>query len=150
MKNVLSFISLLTVLIFTTWYLFTYVLISDEDRVQRIIYKGKNSIETGSILSLPDLFAPSYTDKSGADKAMVLRALYSMMDETENRSIQITRIDVDVDQEIATVNLNCQFDFDTESHSLMGRYYKQSKIRIELQKIKGRWKIVYTQMQRNE
>lgn len=150
MKNVLSFISLLAVLIITAWYMFNYVLISDEDRVQRIIYKGKNSIETGSILSLPDLFAPNYTDKSGADKAMVLRALYSMMDETENRSIHITRIEVVVEHETATVILNCQFDFDTESHSLMDRYFKQSKIRIELQKIKDRWKIVYTEMQRNE
>jgi hypothetical protein len=146
MKNTIVFISSIVVLILMAWYLFTNVFISDEDRIYRVILKGKNCIESGSILSLPDVFAPGYSDSSGADKAMVFRVLYSLIDDTDNRSIQINGYDVEVKNESATVNLNCRFDFDTKSQGLYDAYFKQNRIRIELSKFNGRWKIQYTEI----
>lgn len=144
MKNALTFIGLLAGLIFIAWYLFTYVLISDEDKIYRVILKGKTSIESGSILSLPAVFAPHYSDSSGADKAMVIRSLYSMMDNTEERTIQITAYDVQVDGETATATLSCRFDFVSRSGRVDDRYFNRAQILLELTKIQGRWKIAYS------
>ena len=154
MRNVFVFIGGLFLLIAGAWVLFTFVLITDEDRVHRLIQKCKQGFESGSVLSITGVFAPDYTDRSGADKAVVIRVLQSLFDATSSRLLQFSSIEVDISENSAQAQMICTLNFQPTPGSAMvipriaELNGKRLRMEIELVKIKQRWKVVHTDWKR--
>ncbi len=154
MRNVFVFIGGLALLIIGAWFIFTYVLITDEDRIHRLVQKSKHGFESGSILTLSDVFAPGYTDRGGADKAQVLQTLRFFFDATSSRTIQMYSVDIELNEDKAKVAVECKIDADMESGGAFGSSRlnqfsgRRLQIVIDLVKIKQRWKVSYTDVER--
>lgn len=154
MRNVFRFIGVLTLFIVCVWVLFTFVLITDEDRVYRIAQKCKTAFESGSVLSIAGELAAEYTDSSGADKALVIQSLYSLFDSTLTRSLQFTSVDIEIINDTAQVKIECLLRFQTRSGSaivipqieeLNG---ERLRVQLELVKIKNRWRVIHSDWKR--
>ncbi|MBD3267312.1 hypothetical protein GF373_11650 [bacterium] len=136
---------------FCVWFLTAYVFITDTQRVHRVIESCRRSVEKGSILQFSNQLAPKYEDASGTDKATVLRFLFDFFQETENRSIRITQLDLVMKDTQAQAMIEFILRVDKPSSlANLSRSYSQDplkpiRIHVWFAKIDNRWKITKTQ-----
>lgn len=67
------------------WYMLSYVLISDEGKIERVIEQGRRAVESGSIYTLERVLAPNY-QHGGMDRATVLRLMRQLTNEQIGRA----------------------------------------------------------------
>ena len=91
MKAFWVFVGGMVAVSFLVWCLLTYGLISDEERIQRLIEQGSRGVESGSLFVLSNLLAADYQHEGGLGKAEVLGALRSLFENTRNRRVHVLR-----------------------------------------------------------
>lgn len=154
MKNFVSFLICILVLAFTAWYLLEHVFITEETRIQRVIEKGKRSIQGGSYWTIPDMLTADYRDRSGLEKEGVLYAIKSLIDQTSERQIHILRTEIEIQSDreaLATVRFLFFAQIKTGNtafRTLLTETADEAKIaQIRLKKEKNKWKIASTAVQ---
>ncbi len=93
----------------TVWFLITYVLITDEQKIQRVIEKAQYSVENGSIYSFANLFADHYRHENLLDKSEVLGILNDLFQQTTERHIQVLSTSIQVHQDQAEASVRFLF-----------------------------------------
>ncbi len=150
MKIFFTIVSAVFLFAVIVWVLLTYVLISDETRVRRVIEKGRICVEKGSILPLGGLLSAQYQDAGGADRAMALQALRSLFQDTSERTIYTTSVDVQVDDDRADAIVKYRFQFKGKTNSprlqqMIDKAAQETQtIHIQFQKEKKTWRIIRT------
>ncbi|MBN2329625.1 MAG: nuclear transport factor 2 family protein [Candidatus Omnitrophica bacterium] len=109
MKGFFSLIGGILVLAVTAWFLLTYVLISDEQKIQRVIEKARCSVESGSLLSLASLFTLDYRHENGMGREDVLAGLRELFQQTDDRRVRVLRSIVDVRDDRAEASVTFIF-----------------------------------------
>ncbi len=99
------------------YVLYTYVLISDETRIRRVIEKGRKAIEEESLLTAATLIADNYRDEYGQDRGTVLGGLRSLFQSTENLQIDIHSTEITVDNEDAEAVVTFSLSGEHGGHS---------------------------------
>lgn len=150
MKQVCIFVCGVFLFAVMVWVLLTYILISDETRIQRAIEKGRLCIEEGSILPFGNLLSAQYQDVSGADRAIAMQVLKSLFDETRERKIHLISVNVRIDGDKADAVVQYRFQFKGKSSSpqlqrLIDEASQETQsMRVQFQKEKKTWRIVHT------
>ncbi len=150
MKYFFPIISTLVLLAIVAWFLLTFVLISDKERILKTLEKGRLAVESGSILALSNILAADYVDSSGMDKAMVLRVLQDLFQKTENRQIQFVETSVKVEDNHAEAKVEYVFHTEgTVSDARLNKFLHNKKpqaqtIDVSFIKDGRRWLIVRT------
>lgn len=144
MKNALSFIGLILLAAFTGWILMTYVFVSDEERILRIIEKGRRAVESGSTLSLNSLLSADYLHEGRIDKRTAIGGLRRLFQETDDRRIQLIGSDVSVDGDQASAIV--EFTFDAEGNAnfppgVSPGGSESRRIELEFERSRNRWRI---------
>ena len=156
MKPFFSFVGAIVFLAITAWFLLTYVLVSDEIKVKRVIEKGRCCVENGSILTISSLFAPQYRHENGMGSAEVLRILNDLFQQTKERRIRIMRNEIDVEGTQAEATVTFLFTGKT-SHShpvfqtlLSDSSEESQEVVVSFSKEGRSWKIQKTQIRRSQ
>jgi len=148
MKAFWTLVGSILVLVVVSWYLLNYVFISEEQRILRVIEKARLSVESGSIFSLNNVLSSKYQHANGADRAIVLRGLQQMFNETENREILLGSINIDINGDQANALVHFSFDAKlSNNNSFYQRYIKSeqmNKIYVGFLKEQQGWLIVHT------
>lgn len=150
MKSFFIFLTAILLVILTTWVLMSYVLISEEERIERTIERGRRAVENGSIFTLQNLLATNYSDSSGMSREEITGALHNLFRETSDRQINIINCDVSIEENKQAAQASVKYTFQFQSSSNLMHHYlsKPSNttrhVQIRLQKIDDRWKIVQT------
>ncbi len=150
MKSFLIFLTAILFVILTTWVLMTYILISEEERIERTIERGRRAVEKGSIFTLQNLLAANYSDSSGMSREEITGALHNLFRETSERQINIITCHISIDETKQTAQASVKYTFQFQSSSNLMHHYLSKpsnttrQVQIHLQKIGGRWKITQT------
>jgi len=149
MKPFLLFLTAIVLLILTGWALMNFVFLSDEERIERAIERGRRSVENGSIFTLRSLFAEDvYSDSSGRSLDEILGSLQCLFNDTANRKIHILGSTIHVSGDIAEAEV--RFVFLCKSKNLiLDRFLSTNDsdartVRIAFIKKNGKWKISRT------
>ncbi len=148
MKSFWMFVGCILVLLVVAWYLTNYVFISEEQKIYRLIEKGRLGVESGSVFSLNNILAANYQHANGADRALVIRGLQQLFQETKERSIQLGSIQIEIQDGRATGRV--RFSFDAQLTAPNSRYQKyitnnqMHELRVEFVKNKNGWEILRT------
>ena len=154
MKNsVIQHISIAAVIFLAglvLWWLQSYIWVTEEQKIHKIIEKSRLKLEQGSIYYFTDLLASGYRDSRGMDKTETLGILQSFFNKTKNRDIRFSNYDVAVHGEEAVVYLVVTLrivnkdeiaflqNFDPEA------LLRPMRIKIVFGKIADQWKLVQT------
>ena len=154
MKNaIVPHILIVSVLLITgliLWFLFSYLWVTDEQTILRILQKSRIQLEKGSVYHFANLLSADYVDKRGMDKQEVLGLLQELFKKTQNREFYFNNISVQMQGEEAAVNLDVLFRAkNKEEYPLVQRFvssddYHPMRIQIFFRKIARQWQIVYT------
>lgn len=98
------------------WFLFSFVFISEEQRIYHIIQKSAKSVEKGSILYISTVLNTDYRDSSGIDKAYLLGILRDFYTKSSNRKIHITNCSITVQDNQAQALVSFQFQSDVNGN----------------------------------
>lgn len=154
MKNVLVFIAVLAALIVGFWWAANTWLLTDGQKIERVIEKGRRGMECGSIFAVRGVLASNYQNEEGLDAAMTLRALADFFQNTENRSIAVNHSAIDVEEGTgrasATVAATVRCDAGGGAAGFLGpgtgRIERTLRVRLELTEETGGWKISYSEV----
>ncbi|MDX9755055.1 MAG: hypothetical protein RBU29_13910, partial [bacterium] len=94
------------------WFVFSYVLISEEQRIYQIMHKGARSVEKGSLFSISQVISPQYSDASGLDRDGLLGVLRDFFSKSSNRKIIITDCQITLEGKAASADITFQFQSD--------------------------------------
>jgi len=128
------------------WFLFTFVFISDEQRIFRIIEKSKHKFESGSLLYFPTIISENYRGRIGADRSELLGIIKLIFQETKSRDVKIIQYNISVTDETAQVSIEYQLSFSGQSSHLPNTKHSANMTRdvlhLDLQKSNHSWEIV--------
>lgn len=146
MRSFFVFMGCILSAIFIAWFLMTYVFLSDEERILRVIEKGRRCIESGSVISLGNILTADYTHEGGVDRRMALGAMRQLFEDTNQRSIQLIDNQIRIDGERASARV----EFTVTANKIGNRPRDPSglfssgdvkTIELDLRKEKGRWRV---------
>lgn len=148
MKAFWSLVGCILILLSVVWYLTNYVFVSDEQRILRVIESARLNVESGSIISMSNLLSSDYQHSNGADRALVLRGLQQLFNETEQRKIRLGSTQIDVQGDRASAQIRFSFDARFNSSNTMFQKFiendQMNEIRVEFIKEDRGWKIIRT------
>ncbi|MGC9326531.1 MAG: nuclear transport factor 2 family protein [Candidatus Hinthialibacter sp.] len=155
MKGFASLIGGILFLAAVSWFLLTYVLISEEQKIERVIEKARCSVESGSLLSLAPLFSPDYRHENGMGREDVLAGLRELFQQTKDRRVRVLRSAIDVQDDNAEASVTFIFSAKTpHAHlsfeDLLSDSMSNTKaIQITFQRDGRSWKIHQTALRRS-
>ncbi|MEW6233761.1 MAG: hypothetical protein AB1656_00100 [Candidatus Omnitrophota bacterium] len=148
MKPFLIFLFAIVLLILTGWVLLNFVFLSEEERIERVIEKGRRSVENGSIFSLRNLFTEDYSDSSGQSLDEIMGSAQCMFSDTANRKIHIAGSSIRASGDKAEAEVryvfHCQSKNSFIDHYLSANNSDVRTVRIVFVKNSRRWKICHT------
>ena len=103
MKSALLFVVTLAVFILVGWMNARLWFVSDEQRIHRLIERGRLSLENGSILSFHTILSEAYQDRRGADRTIALQYLNQFFEETKNRKFQLHHLVIHLDGDLVPI-----------------------------------------------
>jgi len=150
MKAFFYFVGGMAAVSVLAWFLLTYVLVSDEERIHRLIEKGCRGVESGSLFVLSNLLATDYQHEGGLGREEVLGGLRSLFEDTTNRRVRVFRDQVKVQDGRAEAEITFSFSAQSPSSNAVhqeilsqaGR--ERSIVRVDLVKDGRSWKITRT------
>ncbi|MFB3787863.1 MAG: hypothetical protein ACE15F_16005 [bacterium] len=150
MKAFFYFVGGMAAVSVLAWFLLTFVLVSDEERIHRLIEKGCRGVESGSLFILGNLLATDYQHEGGMSRAEVLGGLRSLFEDTTGRRVRVLRNEVKVEDGRAEAEITFLFSARSripnavhqELLNQAGR--DKSIVRVELVKDGRSWKITRT------
>ena len=78
------------------YVLFKYVLVSEQERARRMVYKGARAVEAQSVLRCSDLIAVTYADPAGLNKNSLVRAAARVFQEFQAVDVEIEELNFDI------------------------------------------------------
>ncbi len=147
MKAFFTFVFGMLIISVISWFLLTYVLVSDVQRVERTIEKARRCFENGALISLANMFAKDYQHENGLGRDEALGALKELFQQTSDIRIRLISSSTKVDGALAQSTV--RFLFSGKSlhtypyiQSLLSNASKESKeIHITFIKDGRSWKI---------
>ncbi|MDP8245363.1 MAG: hypothetical protein P9L94_14860 [Candidatus Hinthialibacter antarcticus] len=146
MRSFFVFMGCILTGILIVWFLMTFVLLTEEERILRVIEKGRRCVENGSVISLSNILTSDYAHEGGIDRRTALGAMRQLFQDTNNRRIQLVDREVRIDGERASAWV----EFTVIADKIGNRPRDPSglfsgddvrTIEIELRKEKGRWRV---------
>ncbi len=133
-----------------SWFMLTYVLVSDEQRVERTIEKARRCVENGSLIRFASMLADDYHHENGLGRDEVLGSLKELFQQTSDIRIRLISTSTTVDGSMAQSTV--RFLFAAKSihkypyiQSLLSDASKESKaIHITFVKQGRSWEIQRT------
>ncbi len=156
MKTFFSFVGGILFIAVTTWFLLTYVLLSEEEKIERLIEKARYSVENGSSFSLAELLSPSYQHENGMDSSEVLASLNELYQQTKNRRIHILNTVIQVNRDEAETKVTFLFTGQTLysppalKSILSSDSEKSQEAWITFRREQNSWKIYRTALRSNQ
>jgi len=156
MKIFSSFVGGVLIIAISTWFLLTYVLLSEEEKIERLIEKARYSVENGSALSLGVLLSPSYQHENGMDASEVLASLNELYQQTKNRRIHLLNVSIQVNHDEADAKVKFLITGQSlYSHPVLKSIFsndseKSQEARIALRREKNSWKIYRTALRSSQ
>ncbi len=148
MKHFFIFIFTLIGLIFGGWFLFNYVLISEEEQVYRVIERGRRGVENGSLMTIQSVLSEREDATfQRMQRAEVLGALRQWFQETSERRIRLNHVDIQLDEEKESAEVRIRFMFQCTAPSPLVRramplnQEQTQRVHVILTKSSGDWKI---------
>lgn len=155
MKIFSSFVGSVLIIAISTWFLLTYVLLSEEEKIERLIEKARYSVENGSALSLGVLLSPSYQHENGMDSSEILASFNELYQQTKNRRIHVLNVSIQVNHDEAEAKVAFLFTSQTlYSHPVLKSILshdseKSQEAWITLRREQKSWKIYRTALRSN-
>lgn len=146
MRSFFVFMGCILTGIFTLWFLMAFVFLTEEERLFRVIEKGRRCVENGSVISLSNILATDYAHEGGIDRRTALGAMRQLFQDTKNRRIQLLDHQVRVDGERASARV----EFTVIADKIGNRPRDPSglflgddvrTIELDFRKEKGRWRV---------
>lgn len=152
MRAFFALVAAVLLFVLTGWVLMNYVFITDEQRIERLIEKGRAAVENGSILTLTGLLDSQYTHESRLDRATVLRALQNMFQNSEERRVHFLNRDIAVEGQTATAQIRFVFDAEAQPNQFSAPGAMQAlgsaqEMTLRLSKEDGGWAITHSALQ---
>jgi hypothetical protein len=154
MKGFFVFVGFIILLAFSAWFLLSYVLISDEQKILRVIEKGRCGVESGSALSIASLLALDYRHENGMSRGEMVGVLQELFQQTKNLRVRVLHSSVRVEGNRAEAQVVFIFSGQT-SHShpvfenmLSNPDEDNQEAQIELIREGRSWLIQKTSLQR--
>lgn len=146
MKRFFVFLGCILTGVVVVWFLMNYVFLTEEERISRLIEKGRRCVENGSVIALGNILTTDYTHEGGIDKRTALGAMRQLFQDTTGRSLQILarRIQIDGERANATVDFTVMADkIGNRPRDPGGLFLGDDVKTIELsfRKDKGRWRM---------
>lgn len=150
MKAFWSFVGFLIIVLLCAWFLSQYVWLTEEERVLRVLEKGRRAVEAGSVYSVSSILDGKYMDASGLDRASVLRVLQDFFNDTEQRKVRFGLMNIQIEGNQAQVDISFQLQAQLENRfSPYQRHLSEAerdmkKLRVTLIKERKNWLITHT------
>lgn len=154
MKGFFSFVGFILTAAVVAWFLLTYVLISDEKKILRVIEKGRCGVENRSALSIASLLAADYRHENGFARGETLGALQEFFQQTKNLRVRIMHSSIQVNGDRAEANVAFMFTGNTaHAHPVFENLLSnpdedEQEVRIELIREGRSWLIQQTSLRR--
>jgi hypothetical protein len=116
MKGFFSFVGFIIAMAVSAWFLLTYILISDEQKILRIVEKGRCAVESGSALSIAGLLSVDYHHENGMSRSETIGVLQELFQQTKNLRVRVLHSSVRVEGDRAEAQVVFIFSGQT-SHS---------------------------------
>ncbi|MBI1390700.1 MAG: hypothetical protein GC154_19900 [bacterium] len=151
MRGFFYFIGLIVACVLLAWFLMNFVLLSDKDRVDRLIERGRRAVESGSILTLSGVLAPEYLHAGGVDRRTVLGAMQDFFSRTTDRQVRLisSRVEIEGARARATIEFTAHAESNGAEVPLPGLRGNEDSIYVmslELSKESSRWRITASRM----
>jgi hypothetical protein len=128
--------------------LIKYILISDEARIRRVIYKGKAAIEQEDFEGALKHVSRDYRDDYGLNKVAIAAILKRLFKEFDNIAIHVKGMDVEIAEGglgKATLFTWVTAQLGEEVGYIVGDAETPSRVIFTLAKERGRWRVVRTE-----
>jgi hypothetical protein len=150
MKTFFTFVCGMLAIALMSWFLLTYVLLTDVQRVDRTIEKARRCVENGSIIRLANLLSSDYHHENGLGREEVLGALKELFQQTSDIRVRLISTSTKVDGPLAQSTVRFLFAAKSINNypyvqSLLADASQESKeIHVTLVKQGRSWKIQRT------
>jgi len=129
--------------------LFKYVLVSEEERIKRTLYAGKEAIEEESLGELMPHVSRYYRDEYGFNYLAVRRLFTWLFQEFDDIAIHVTKMDIEITEKgKASAHLltwaTATGTGREETGYIVGSSKQPCKVTIALEKSGGNWKVIET------
>ena len=128
--------------------LIKYIIISDETRIRRVIYKGKTAIEQEDFEGALKHVSRDYRDDYGLNKVAIAGILKRLFKEFDAIAIHVKGMEVEIAEGglgQATLFTWVTAQVDDGVGYIVGSSENPSRVIFTLAKEKGRWRVVRTE-----
>jgi hypothetical protein len=128
--------------------LIKYIIISDETRIRRVIYKGKAAIEQEDFEGALRHVSREYQDDYGLNKVAIAAILQRLFKEFDTIAIHVKVMEVEIAEGglgKATLSTWVTAHMGDEVGYIVGSAEEPSRVIFTLAKERGRWRVVGTE-----
>ncbi|MBI5873925.1 MAG: hypothetical protein HZB36_07315 [Candidatus Omnitrophica bacterium] len=112
---------------------------NDESRIRKVVYAGALGVEREDAAKCASLISDSYLDKYGNNKLSFLKLVSELFREYQDFKVDIKQLNVDIKDADAFVDIGFRCYFKKALEAKV--YYDDGKLKLNLKKDSGRWKI---------
>jgi len=130
------------------FFLLKHILVSDEDRIKRVIYQGKEAIEKKDIEGVMEQVSRSYRDDYGLNKVAIMALFQRVFHQFDAINIRIEEMQITISenkQGRATILTWATAREQDKTGYIVGSAERPCQIIFTLAKEGGRWRVIKTE-----
>jgi ketosteroid isomerase-like protein len=127
------------------YFLVRHFLITDEDRIRRVVYQGKAAIEQKDIEGVMEHVSRQYQDDYGLNKVAIMMIFQRVFHEFDAITIHVEELQIEIDeQKQGHVHLLTWATVRTQDKTayLVGSSQEPCAMTLTLEKEGGNWRVI--------
>jgi hypothetical protein len=130
------------------FFLFKHLLVSDETRIKRVIYQGKEAVEKKDIEGVLEQVSRSYQDDYGLNKVAIMALFQRVFHQFDAINIRIEEMQITISenkQGRATMLTWATARAQDKTGYIVGSSEQPCQVTFTLAKEGGRWRVIKTE-----